>query len=55
MELVSVKWKNDRVSDMQEYLASQGKANVNPEGKDSEGMSKLSVTDIPEAEDYSQK
>jgi hypothetical protein len=32
------------------HLASQGKANVNS-GEDSEGKSKLSVTDIPEAED----
>jgi hypothetical protein len=39
---------------MQEHHDSQGKANVNPEGEDSEGKSKLSVTDIPEAEDYSQ-
>lgn len=36
-------------------LASQGKANVNPEGEDSAGKSKLSVTGIPEAEDYSQE
>jgi hypothetical protein len=54
MEIISVKWKNDKVSDMQEHLASQGKVNVNPEGEDSVGMSKLSVTDIPQA-DYSQK
>jgi hypothetical protein len=55
MELISVKWKNDRVSNIEEHLASQGKANVNPEGEDSEGTSKLRVTDIPKAEDYSQK
>jgi hypothetical protein len=55
MELICMKWKNDKVSDMQEHLASQRKANVNPEGEDSEGKSKLSVTDIPEAENYSQE
>lgn len=55
MELTSVKQKNYRVSDMQEHLASLGKPNVKPQGEDSEGKSKSSVTDIPKAEDYSQK
>ena len=54
MKLINVRWKNDKVSDMQEHHASQRKANVNPDTADSESKRKLSVTDIPEAEDYHQ-
>jgi hypothetical protein len=42
-----VKWKNNKVSDMQEKHASQGEANIEPEDDDNEGMSNLSVTGIP--------
>jgi hypothetical protein len=39
---------------MQEKHASQGKANIKPEGEDNDGRSNLSVTDIPESEDSHQ-
>jgi hypothetical protein len=47
MEPISAKWKNNKVSDMQEKHASQGKANIKPEGDDNEGRCNSSVTGIP--------
>jgi hypothetical protein len=54
MEPISVKWINNKVGDMQEKHALQGKANIKPEGDDNEGRSNVSVTDIPESEDSHQ-
>jgi len=52
MEPISLKWENGKVSDMQDKHASQGKAIINPAGEDSEDRSTLSLTGIPEAEDF---
>jgi hypothetical protein len=54
MEYISVKWKYNTVSDIQEQHASQGKPKSKPESDDSESRSNLSVTHIPEAEDSHQ-
>ena len=50
METTSVKWKNNKVSDIQELQASQGKTSSNSEGEESEGRIKSRIIYVLEAE-----